>query len=65
MDICYIEDEPEEIQVEDEDNETGEKITLPGKLSDYFPDPFINDAAAAYANNGAVPPYLSYIALAR
>ena len=34
VDICYIEDEPEEIQVEDEDNETGEKITLPGKLYD-------------------------------
>ena len=69
VDICYTEDEAkaeaEEIQVEDEDNETGEKISRLGKLSDYFPDPFTNDAAAAYANNGAVPPDLSYIALAR
>jgi len=69
VDICYTEDEAkaeaEEIQVEDEDNETGEKISRPGKLSDYFPDPFINDVAAAYANNGAAPPDLSYIALAR
>merc|ERR1712051_603127 len=36
----------------------------PGKLSDYFPKPFANDAAAA-ANNGAIPPDLSYIVLAR
>ena len=25
----------------------------PGKLTDYFPAPFPNDAAAAYANNGS------------
>ena len=37
----------------------------PGKLSDYFPKPFANDAAAAAANNGAIPPDLSYIVLAR
>ena len=58
----------------------------PGKLTDYFPAPFPNDAAAAYANNGsgtdpkctpgfypnfrfytpgAIPPDLSFIALAR
>ena len=27
--------------------------------------PFANDAAAAYANNGAIPPDLSFIALGR
>ena len=37
----------------------------PGKLSDYFPKPFANDAAAAAANNGAIPPDLSFITLAR
>ena len=28
-------------------------------------DPFANDAAAAYTNNGAIPPDLSFIALGR
>jgi ubiquinol-cytochrome c reductase cytochrome c1 subunit len=37
----------------------------PGKLSDYFPKPYPNDAAAAAANNGAIPPDLSFMALAR
>jgi ubiquinol-cytochrome c reductase cytochrome c1 subunit len=37
----------------------------PGKLSDHFPDPYPNEEAARYANNGALPPDLSYIVLAR
>merc|ERR1719251_91503 len=37
----------------------------PGKLADYFPRPFANDAAAAAANNGAIPPDLSFITLGR
>lgn len=37
----------------------------PGKLSDYFPSPYPNEEAARAANNGAYPPDLSYIALAR
>merc|ERR1711994_776424 len=37
----------------------------PGKLSDHFPLPYPNDKAASAANNGAVPPDLSYIAIAR
>merc|ERR1719412_629269 len=45
--------------------ESGEMFMRPGKLSDYFPKPFANDAAAAAANNGAIPPDLSYIVLAR
>ncbi len=28
----------------------------PGKLSDYIPNPYPNDEAAAAANNGAIPP---------
>merc|ERR1711962_59287 len=43
----------------------GEMFMRPGKLADYFPRPFANDAAAAYANNGAIPPDLSFIALGR
>ena len=46
-------------------NENGEMFERPGKLADYFPRPYANDAAAAAANNGAIPPDLSYITLAR
>ena len=54
--------EAEEVQVQDGPDETGEMFMRPGKLSDYFPKPFANDAAAAAANSGTVPPDLSYIA---
>lgn len=37
----------------------------PGKLSDYFPKPYPNPEAARAANNGALPPDLSYIVRAR
>lgn len=37
----------------------------PGKLSDTFPNPYRNDEHARSANNGALPPDLSYIVLAR
>merc|ERR1719392_555968 len=57
--------EAEEVQVQDGPDETGEMFMRPGKLSDYFPKPFANDAAAAAANNGAIPPDLSYIVLGR
>jgi len=57
--------EAEESQVQDGPDESGEMFMRPGKLSDYFPRPFANDAAAAAANNGAIPPDLSYIVLAR
>ncbi len=43
----------------------GNMFQRPGKLIDFFPSPFANEAAAAAANNGAVPPDLSYIALGR
>ena len=69
VDICYTEAEAksmaEEEQVVDGPNMEGEMFTRPGKLSDYFPSPFANDAAAAAANNGAVPPDMSFISLAR
>jgi len=55
----------EEEQVQDGPDMDGEMFMRPGKLSDYFPLPFANDAAAAAANNGAIPPDLSYIVLAR
>lgn len=37
----------------------------PGKLSDYFPDPYANEESARAANNGAYPPDLSLIVSAR
>jgi ubiquinol-cytochrome c reductase cytochrome c1 subunit len=37
----------------------------PGKLSDYFPNPYANEEAARAANNGAYPPDMSYICSAR
>jgi ubiquinol-cytochrome c reductase cytochrome c1 subunit len=54
-----------EYMITDGPNEQGEMFQRPGKLSDYFPKPYPNDEAAAAANNGAIPPDLSYIALAR
>ncbi|XP_071785334.1 cytochrome c1, heme protein, mitochondrial-like isoform X2 [Asterias amurensis] len=55
----------EEYMVQDGPDETGEMFDRPGKLSDYFPKPYINDEAARASNEGALPPDLSYIALAR
>ena len=57
--------EAEEIQVLDGPDETGGMFMRPGKLSDYFPKPSDNDAAAAAVNNGNIPPDLSFIVLAR
>jgi len=57
--------EAEEVQVQDGPDELGNMFLRPGKLSDYFPRPWPNDAAAAAANNGAIPPDLSFITLAR
>lgn len=39
--------------------------TRPGQASDAFPSPFPNDAAAAAANNGAIPPDQSVLVDAR
>jgi len=67
--VSHTEEEVKEIAMEDQfldgPDESGEMFMRPGKLADYFPKPFANDAAAAAANNGAIPPDLSYITLAR
>ncbi|XP_005291208.1 cytochrome c1, heme protein, mitochondrial [Chrysemys picta bellii] len=55
----------EEAEVVDGPDEKGEMFTRPGKLSDYFPKPYPNPEAARAANNGALPPDLSYITSAR
>jgi len=69
VEVAYSEQEAKEIaadvMVVDGPNDAGEMFERPGKLSDYFPKPYANDEAASAANNGAIPPDLSYIALAR
>jgi len=69
VDVAYGEEEAKElaqdVMVVDGPNDAGEMFERPGKLSDYFPKPYANDEAAAAANNGAIPPDLSFIALAR
>jgi len=55
----------EEAQIEDGPDDEGNMFMRPGKLSDHFPNPYKNEEAARAANNGALPPDLSYIVLAR
>ncbi|NXT39930.1 CY1 protein, partial [Pelecanoides urinatrix] len=55
----------EEVEVMDGPDENGEMFMRPGKISDYFPKPYPNSEAARAANNGALPPDLSYIVNAR
>ena len=51
--------------MEDGPNDAGDMFMRPGKLSDHFPAPYKNEQQARAANNGALPPDLSYIVLAR
>jgi len=57
--------EAAEAQINDGPDETGAMFKRPGKLSDKFPDPYDNEEAAKAANNGALPPDLSFMANAR
>lgn len=54
-----------EYTIQDGPNADGDMFERPGILSDHFPAPFPNPAAAAAANNGAAPPDFSLIAKAR
>ncbi|KRY18386.1 Cytochrome c1, heme protein, mitochondrial [Trichinella patagoniensis] len=53
------------IEVLDGPGDDGKMYTRPGKLIDYLPQPYENDVVARLANNGALPPDLSLITLAR
>ena len=55
----------EEYQIEDGPDENGDMFNRPGKASDYFPNPFPNDAIARMANGGSLPPDLSLMTKAR
>ena len=57
--------EAAEAQVVDGPNDEGNMYERPGKLADRLPPPYPNDEAAKNANNKALPPDLSLIALAR
>uniref|UniRef100_A0A0N4Z775 Protein kinase domain-containing protein n=1 Tax=Parastrongyloides trichosuri TaxID=131310 RepID=A0A0N4Z775_PARTI len=46
-------------------NDKGQSIMRPGTVNDILPDPYPNKKAAAAANNGAAPPDLSLMSLAR
>jgi ubiquinol-cytochrome c reductase cytochrome c1 subunit len=48
-----------------DNDEEGNPTTRPGKLNDAFPNPYPNDEAAKFANNGALPPDLSLVVLGR
>ncbi|KAJ8919657.1 hypothetical protein NQ315_006184 [Exocentrus adspersus] len=67
--VSHTEDEAkaeaEEQMITDGPDESGNFFQRPGKLSDYFPNPYPNEEAARAANNGAFPPDLSYIVSAR
>ncbi|KAL1501329.1 hypothetical protein ABEB36_006671 [Hypothenemus hampei] len=67
--VSHTEDEAkaeaEEQMITDGPDESGNMFQRPGKLSDYVPGPYANEEAARAANNGAFPPDLSYIVLAR
>jgi ubiquinol-cytochrome c reductase cytochrome c1 subunit len=54
-----------EYQVTDGPNDEGEMFERAAVPSDRFPSPYPNDAAARFANGGALPPDLSLITKAR
>ncbi|XP_054166354.1 cytochrome c1, heme protein, mitochondrial-like [Oppia nitens] len=57
--------EAAEIQVLDGPGDDGKMFLREGKLFDHFPNPYANEETARLANNGALPPDLSLIVLAR
>merc|ERR1712194_608536 len=52
-------------EVMDGPNAEGDMFERPAKLSDRFPPPYENDAVAAFANGGGIPPDLSCVVKAR
>merc|ERR1712203_479051 len=69
VEVAYSEEEAKTLAADcmivDGPNDSGEMFERPGKLSDYFPKPYDHDPAAAAAPHGALPPDLSFLALAR
>lgn len=69
VDVFLTEDEAKaeaaDIMVEDGPDEFGKMYMRPGKLADKVPRPYKNEEEARAANNGAYPPDLSLIVIAR
>lgn len=65
VDNPYIRAIAEEVVIVDADPSSGQPSERPGRISDYFRNPFPNEVAARAANGGAHPPDLSVINLAR
>ncbi|KXN72522.1 hypothetical protein CONCODRAFT_75215 [Conidiobolus coronatus NRRL 28638] len=67
--VSHTEDEAkalaEEFEFTDGPNDVGDMFERPGKLSDYFPNPYANEEQARAGNAGAYPPDLSLIVKAR
>ena len=67
--LGYTEDQVKALaadyDITDGPNDEGEMFERTAILSDYFPSPYPNLEAAAFANNGAAPPDFSLIAKAR
>lgn len=57
--------EAADVLIEDGPDDKGKMFMRPGKLADHVPDPYPNQEAARAANNGAYPPDLSMIVIAR
>jgi len=54
-----------QVMVVDGPDDEGKMFERPGKLSDPLPSPYPNDEAAKFANNGALPPDLTFVTGAR
>lgn len=69
VDVFLTEDEArreaEDVLIEDGPGDDGKMFMRPGKLADHVPSPYPNEEAARVANNGAIPPDLSLMAIAR
>ena len=63
--VVYCVPIPLQQLVTDGPDEEGNMFQRPGKLADRFVQPYANDEAAKAANNGALPPDLTYIVNAR
>lgn len=67
IDVSHTEQEAKaeaaDFQIEDGPDDEGNMFMRPGKLTDYFPSPYKNEQVARAANNGALPPDLTYAVL--
>ncbi len=61
----YVRAIAEAVTIVDTDPNSGQPVERPGRISDYFRNPYPNEVAARAVNGGAFPPDLSVITLAR